>query len=136
LRRIFDRKAREESEFHDTRLLLIKRSQTFQGVVEHENVEVDWLGSRFDAFIDRDLAGASTALLRLMAAGVLDQDLTHYPGRDSEKMSAILPLRNVMPYKPDIGFVNECRALKGVVGPFPLQVMAGDLSKFRVDQRN
>ena len=136
LRRVFDRKACEEPEFHDARLLLIKRSQTFQGVVEHEDIEIDRLGGGLDAFIDRDLARAPAALCRLMAASMFDQDLTHHTGCDSEKMSPILPLRDIVSDQPDIGFVNERRALKGVVGPFPLQVMAGDLPKFGVDQRN
>jgi hypothetical protein len=67
---------------------------------------------------------------------MLDEDLTHHTGCYPEKMSAVLPLRNVVSHQANVGFVDECCALESVVGPFALKVMARNLAKLGVDQWN
>ena len=64
------------------------------------------------------------------------EDLAHHTGSHTEEMGTILPLRDVVAHQANVSFVDQSRALQGVVGTFALQVVVGDLTQFGVDQRN
>jgi hypothetical protein len=51
-------------------------------------------------------------------------------------MRAILDIERPLVDQPQIGFVNQRRALQGMPRPFPLEMMPRDVAEFLVDQRN
>ena len=71
-----------------------------------------------------------------MTAGIVDQNLTHKLGCDSKKMGTVLPLGQVLLSQSHVRFVNQCGALKSVVGTFPLKIAVGDPVEFAVDERH
>jgi len=71
-----------------------------------------------------------------MTACVVDQNLAHKLRSDREKMGAILPIRQVLLSQAHVCFVNQCGALQGMVGTFPLKVASGDSVEFAIDKRH
>jgi hypothetical protein len=48
-------------------------------------------------------------------------------------MGTILPLQIPVTQQPQIGFMNQCRGLQGLLVAFPAQVSPGELAQFLVD---
>ena len=71
-----------------------------------------------------------------MGAGVLDQNLSHYPGGDPEEMGAVLPVGCVRSGQPQVRLMDQSRALQGMVAALALQIMVGQAAQFVVDQRH
>ena len=67
---------------------------------------------------------------------MVDQNVTHELRRNTEKVSAVLPLRLLLTDETKVGFVNQCRALQCVVGAFPPKVTSRQAAQFVVNQRN
>src|SRR5271157_2085027 len=86
IRGFFDGKTAEESQLHNTTLLLVEFSQFIQSVVESDHVHA--------AALERQpiqcYAIASIPLSGIVAARVLDQNLPHQLGADRQEMSAVL----------------------------------------------
>ena len=53
---------------------------------------------------------------------------------DAEKMRPVVPFRRSVPSEANVGFVDQCRALKGVLAAFPLKVVVCQATKFVVNE--
>ncbi len=51
-------------------------------------------------------------------------------------MRAILGIKRTLVEQPQVGLVDQSRALQGVSRTLPLEMMPGDVAEFLVDQRN
>ena len=71
-----------------------------------------------------------------MTSGMVDQNLPHKLGGNREEMGAVLPFRQVLLSQTHVSLVNQCGALQGVVGTFPLKIASGDPVEFAVDERH
>ena len=69
-----------------------------------------------------------------MTARMVNQNLPHKLSSDGKKMSTILPVRQVLFSQTHVCLVNECGALQGMIGTFPLKVAAGDAVQFAVNE--
>lgn len=67
---------------------------------------------------------------------MVHQDLAHQLCGHCEKVSAILPLRQILFDHSDISFVYQGRALECVSGPFVAEIVLGDPPEFVVNERN
>src|SRR2546421_10094179 len=80
---LLDRQAAEELQLHDSALLRIDLSQSFERVIEGNDIRRSLL--RYgQGFIQRDLAGAAATLGVSMAARMIDQDAAHQVRGDGE----------------------------------------------------
>jgi hypothetical protein len=68
-----------------------------------------------------------------VAASVLDQNLPHQPRRHSKKVRPILELGKPLPHQPNVSFMDERRALQGVVGTLPLQKIVRHATQLAVN---
>jgi hypothetical protein len=67
---------------------------------------------------------------------MVHENVPHYLCGDAKEVSAALPLRRFVPNQTEIRLVNQRPALKGVVGPFAAEIMAGDTTQLTVDKGN
>ena len=71
-----------------------------------------------------------------MGPRVINQNAPHHLRGDAEEVSAVLPRRGALIDEPQIGFVDETGSLQGVIRAFSLQVLAGELAQFFVNERH
>src|SRR5262245_38848398 len=57
-----------------------------------------------------------------MCARVIDEDAAHHFRGDSKKVRSVLPRDTVLAGEPQVGLVDECGWLKGVIDPFAPKV--------------
>jgi hypothetical protein len=88
------------------------------------------------SLIQGQLYAASTALLCLTSARVVNKDVANHLRGYRKKMCATLPLDVVFADQPKEGFVNESRALKRMLRPLTAEVPIRQAPQFRVDQRS
>jgi hypothetical protein len=69
-----------------------------------------------------------------VAAGVINQNLTHELSGDGEEMSAALPLERAHPDQTKVRLMHQSGALQRVVWPFIPQLEVGQTTQFLVDQ--
>jgi len=67
---------------------------------------------------------------------MIHEDASHQLRGNTKKMSPVLPLGRLLMEKTQIGLVNECAALKCVVGAFPPEVVTCDAAQLRINQGN
>src|SRR5580700_362573 len=85
IRGLFDGKTAEESQLHNTALLLVEFSQFIQSVVKSDHIHA----AALERHPIQGYAIASISLGAIAAARVLDQNLPHQLGADGQKMSAV-----------------------------------------------
>jgi len=105
----------EEAEFDDAALAFVEAGESFQSIVERDQIESLTLRQIWGV-IDGKHPLAATPLCGTVTASVIHQDLPHELRRDGKEMLAILVLRIFLPEQAEIGFVHERRALEGVTG--------------------
>src|SRR6266705_6349923 len=70
-----------------------------------------------------------------MTLSVIDQDLTHRPGRYGEEVSAILPAWIGLVGQAQISLVHQRCRLQCVVGTLSAHMTMSEASEFLIDQR-
>src|SRR5581483_11548712 len=115
LSRIFNRKSAEKFQFNDLSLLRIELRERFQCIVQGDHIHVRLLGALFGLF-QSQLTSASATLVGAMGSRMVHEDLPHQLCRDCEKMSAVLPLGNLLIRETYIRLVNQSGALQGMSG--------------------
>ena len=131
----FIRQATEEAQFDDLALARIEREEIFQRIVERDQINTPFRGRR-ERFVESKLVPAAPALFRAMGSGIVDEDATHDLRGDAEEVGAILPGGGALVDQPQIGFVDKAGRLQRVIRAFSLQISAGELAQFFVDQRH
>jgi len=117
--------------FDNASLLLVKVGKIFQSVIEGDHVGVANLGEN-EGNVEVNFA-VGAALGGSMSPGMVDENLAHQAGSDSEKVRSILGIEGPLVEHPQIGFVDQRRALQGVAGAFPHQVVTSDVSQLLID---
>ena len=64
---------------------------------------------------------------------MVDENLSHRPGRDAEEVAAVLPAHVLLPDQPQIGLVHERRGLKRVIPTLAPHVGTGGATQLAVD---
>ena len=85
-------------------------------------------------FVVLDLWRAAAALLRARTVGVVDQNLAHRPGRDGEKMGAVLPLRIGLVGQAQISLIDQRGRLQGVIRAFSRHIMMRETPQIFVNE--
>ena len=67
---------------------------------------------------------------------MIHQNLTHQSGGDSEKVRSIVRVKRALIHQPQVRLIDQRSALQCVFRTLPLEMIASDLAKFLVDQRN
>lgn len=80
------------------------------------------------------LGAFAAALGSLAAAGVLDQDLSHGPGSDREKVGAVGPRYLGRTHQSQVGLVYKGGRLEGMVGAFAPHIVTGKSTQIVVDK--
>lgn len=75
------------------------------------------------------------ALGRISITRMIDQDLTHQPGGDSQKMRSVAKAGEVTTHHARVDFMHQGGGLKGVVGSFAPQLGRSNAPQFSIDQR-
>ncbi len=70
-----------------------------------------------------------------MASCVVDENLPHELRRDSEEVSAVLPLWQGLLGESDVSFVDKSGALQGMTWALLAEVVPGNAAQLTVDQR-
>jgi hypothetical protein len=95
--------------------LRIDCGQAFQSLMDGDEFD-RWLGVASPVIdVQRYSELLSPTLCGLLTTGVVDQDISHHPGRQAVKLGAPLPLNLLLIHQPQIGLVNQRRWLQGVV---------------------
>ena len=75
----------------------------------------------------------------VVGVGVIDRDAVHQPGgdaEDAEKVPTVLPLHRLrLIEQSQVGFVDQCGGLQGLVGPTPAQVGPRQFIQFAINLR-
>ena len=57
---------------------------------------------------------AAPTFLAQLAASVIDENSPHHACSNRKEVRLALPIDLTLPQHPDVGFVDQCRGLKGV----------------------
>ena len=67
---------------------------------------------------------------------MIDQVMAHGSSSNSEKMSAVLPLRFLLPNQSEIRFMDERCGLQCMAGALAAEAAARQTVQFSIDQRH
>ncbi|MGA8440773.1 MAG: hypothetical protein WB762_31565 [Candidatus Sulfotelmatobacter sp.] len=73
---------------------------------------------------------------RFPFAGVVNQDLTRQPRSHADEVHAVPQIDRLAAGQPELGLVNQSRALQGVIRAFGLQVVVREPTQLLVDQND
>jgi hypothetical protein len=73
--------------------------------------------------------------LYILAAGAIDQDAPHHPGRNCEEMGAVLPLHASEIHQTHVGFIYQGGCLQTVAGALTFHIVVGQATEFVVNSR-
>lgn len=135
LSHLFHGESAEEAEFDHFALALVKLRERPKSVVELDDDGAAF-GGEVQGFVEGGLPHAMAALLALVAAGILHEELPHEIGRDPVEVAAALPIRQLLLHEPEVGFVDERRGPQRVGIAFPAQIAFGHPAKLAVEQRD
>ena len=131
----FVSQAAEEAEFNDLTLARIQREKILQGIVERDQIDAPLRGRR-ERFVEGKLVPSASAFFRAMGPSIVHENAPHDLGGHTEKMGAVLPRGGALIDEAQISFMDEAGRLQGVVRAFSLQILAGELAQFFVDERH
>ena len=113
---------------------MINYRKTRESLIQSEKVKI--ILRRFDVHVrKRDLQRASTALISVLRASVVDENVPHYPGSKGEEVKTGVPLPGGLPDHFEIDLVYESCGLKGVTGSLSIEVDMSLAVKLVVNQR-
>ena len=77
-----------------------------------------------------------TSLSRQVAARVIHQDVTNRLRRHTEKVGAVLPADVLLIHHPEVGFMDQGRALESMVGALTAEITLGHAAQLAIDKRH
>jgi len=116
--------APEVDEFDELAFSGIDLVEFAQKGVDDQDVEGRF-GCDQSGFVEGDLAGAASAFGAIAGAGVVDQDLAHGAGGDSEEVGAVFEIDGCAD-ELDVGFVDEGGGAKGLIAPGGTEAIGGE----------
>ena len=128
------RQSPEELHFHDLSLSLVDARQLVQGVVQSQEFGISVDGQSVQV-LEGDPASAVT-FVGPAFAGVVHQDLTHEARGNGNEMRAVLQFHRLTSQQPQVGLVDQRRALQGVIRALGLEVVVRQAPQLFVDQRH
>jgi hypothetical protein len=134
LSRFVNGQARKEAQFNDLALADIQPSQIVQGIVEGNQLQAA-LPRQIDGFIQRQHLRAAPAFIALLRPGVVHQDAAHHLTADGEEMGAVLPLGLLLIHQAKPRFVDQGRALQGVVAALAAEMAMSQPTQLAINQR-
>src|SRR5262249_39002103 len=130
---LFQADNREEAELDDLSLLGVQSFQSFQGLIECQ--EVNRIVLRGLGQVGQvDALQPAAPFLGVVAAGAFYQDTPHRLGRCREEMPSAVPRLRLV-HEPNVGFMHERRRLKGLPRLLLRQLLGRQLPQVVVDQR-
>ncbi len=123
----------EKPELNDAGQPFVDLAQPVERLVQSDE-HVGPLISHSEPVFESDPLPLASALLRLMPAGVVDQNSAHRLCRDAEEMSPIDPFDPPLVHQPEIGFVHQVGRCKRVIGPLPGKMTVSHLPEIGVYQ--
>jgi hypothetical protein len=114
--------------------LFVALRQRAQGVIQRHDIDRPRLRD-IDADRQRHLMRGA-ALGGLMAARVVDQDLSHQARRDGDEVRAILRGGRPSVEEPEVGFVDQGFGFERVRATLAAQVAVRDGAQLVVDERH
>jgi hypothetical protein len=124
----------KEAQFDDLALTGIQSRQVVKRVVQRHQFEAA-LPWNVDAFIQRQHRRAAPAFIALLRPGMVYQDAAHHLTADGEEVGAILPLGLLLIHQAKPRFVDQGRALQGVVAALTAKMAVSQPAQLGVDQR-
>ena len=93
------------------------------------------IGSQFQSG-SLDAMEVAASFPRRFGTGVIDQDPSHHPGCNREKMGLVGDIRCARAKHSKVDFIDQRGGLQGVVFPLFSKVFPGNSAKLSVDQRH
>jgi len=130
---LFDGETAEVAEFDDASLTGIVGGKLGEGLIDGGDF-VEAVGGDGEVVVHLDAMEAACAPLGIVLTGVVDEDLTHDVGGETDEVGAGVPV-NVFADEAEAGFVDEGGGLESVVGALAAHVGLGEAMELRVDER-
>src|SRR4029453_2179330 len=89
----------------------------------------------YRGLLDLEISHAPTALRGASSTGTFQHDAPHQLGRESEEVSAVLPVHGSLIDELNVGFVNERGRLEGVTA-LSDELASGEALELSVDRRH
>jgi hypothetical protein len=77
-----------------------------------------------------------SGLCGVFSLGIVEQDLSHGGGCDGQEVRMALPLWCGLVHQSQVGFVDQCGSIEGLLSVPVLPVPSRDLVKLTIDQRD
>ena len=85
-------------------------------------------------FIEFDCAAAATAFGGVAGARMVNQQLTHHPGRDGQEVRTVLESGLPRVNQLEIGLMDECRRIQASIRSLPTEAAASQPAEPVVDE--
>lgn len=126
------REAAKVPQFNHARFLFVESRQSFQRVVECDELGAP-LDGAVDVFIQGELLKILPAFFRVVFARMIHQQATHYLSRNAEEVSPVLPVYSRLVYQTQVSLVYQSGRLQRVIWAFTSQIIRREFSQLIVD---
>jgi len=133
LSRFFGGKPSEKTHFDKVSFFRVDTGQFVERVID-PNHDSRLLQARMLRFIERERRLPASPLLRVLSAGVVNQDLSHHASRNAQEMDAVTDIGGGLAGQLGIHLMNKSGGLQSVARSFTSQMFLGDAAQFSVDQ--
>jgi hypothetical protein len=116
-------------------LLRIEFGEAAESFIQCDDIRGLPLGNS-SRFFQKYLLKAVAALLRVMAAAVVDQDTPHQLCGDAQELLPIFPTNFSLIRQAKISLMHQGSSLQGVIAALPPQVARRQTPQFRVEQHD
>jgi len=127
--------AAEKPHLHKLGLLRIEFGEAAESFIQCHDIRGFPLGNS-SRFFQKYLLKAVAALLRVMAAAVVDQDTPHQLCGDAQELLPIFPTNFSLIRQAKISLMHQGSSLQGVIAALPPQVVRRQTPQFRVEQHD
>src|SRR5215471_776582 len=133
-RHFFDAEAREKAQFYDAALTPVEHLQPREHLVNRHHVAEPVFGDE-QGVVEGHSRGSS-AFGGVLFSSIVNEDLPHKAGGDSEEMRAVLPFDSGASGKAHKGFVDKGGGLERMAWTLIPHRSSGDAAQFAVDCRH
>lgn len=133
VRSLVERQAAEETKLDQLLARRIERTETFERVVQGENVMVGRLIRRNPA-VERDATPRTATPGGRPAPGCIHENLTHGARGDAEEMRPALEIECRPAREPNVRLVHQSRRLECVPRTFMTELLCGETPQLRVHE--
>lgn len=127
-------KAAEEAEFDDFGFAGVLEGEGVQGVIKGFEVAAAGRGEA-DDFVEAELFGTGTAFGAFAFADLINEDLPHEMGSDSEEVGPAFPIGEFLGDEAKVGFVDKGGGLESGHVALAAEVTVGQTVQFLIDER-